>query len=509
MPMPCLRTDRSLGERCSWLILAMALLSGGALPTLGQTYRWLDASGVKHSSSRFEDAPATARSSLVCTVEVEKVLDGQCLRVRGGHIIRLAGVDAPDDLGIEDDQAVRAARDALVELVGGKAVEIRFDAMLKDARFETLGWVRNAKGTSINLELVRRGVARALLVPGVRRRGAELLTAEKEARTARRGVWAAKAAGALPASPDPFRGFSLGLYASSRGFDYRPFLREMKEIGCRDVLLITPWFVPDYREASFRPRRGRSIDLKHLKKVLEQARAIGLRPSLMPIVLLEDTGDNQWRGSIKPRDPKAWMLAYQEMILRFADCARAGGADLFFIGSELSSMEKHTAQWRALAGDVRRRFGGRLTYSANWDHLDTIRWWDEVDAIGMTGYHSLTKSKEPTPEELVLAWTRIRESLAKKIKPLQKPWFFSELGYASLDGIAANPWDYVSPTETDAAEQRDCYDAWIKVWKKVGPPFRGAFFYTWWRNGNESDAREYSVFGKPAAKVIRAYFKDD
>jgi endonuclease YncB( thermonuclease family) len=487
--------------------LAVVAILSHAASLSAQEYHWTDARGQKRVGKRFEDCPASRRESLVCRVAIKKVLDGEHLLVEGGHRIRLAGVDAPDLLSVEGAPAAAAARKKLSELIGDGAVELRFDQRLKDARFATFAWVRNAQGLDLNRELVRSGTAYAMTAPGIARYAEGLLAAQAEARRKKRGLWAAKLPKPKFDAKAPFRGFSLGLYASTDDFDYLPFLREMKEIGCVDVLLITPWFIPDHLEASFRPKTGRSIPMTRLLKVMQQAHSLGLRPSLMPIILLEESGENYWRGNIKPKDPRAWMIAYEEMLLRFADCARRGACDLFLIGSELSSMERYESSWRGIVKSVRQRFDGRLSYSANWDHLTTIRWWDALDLIGTTGYHELTKSKSPAVDELTASWTRIREELRLVLEPLGKPWFFTELGYASLDGIAANPWDYVSPEKTDPGEQADCYEAWIRAWATARKPFHGAFFYTWWRNGDASDAREYSVHGKPAEAVIRRYLK--
>ena len=56
-------------------------------------------------------------------------------------------------------------------------------------------------------------------------------------------------------------------------------------------------------------------------------------------------------------------------------------------------------------------------------------------------------------------------------------------------------------------EQADCYRAYIATWSGQKGLFRGAFFYTWWRNDDETDVREYSVYGKPAQKILRDWMR--
>src|SRR6185436_15440667 len=98
-----------------------------------------------------------------------------------------------------------------------------------------------------------------------------------------------------------------------------------------------------------------------------------------------------------------WFSSYNEFILPFADAARRSGAEALILGSEFSSLEKYTDQWKNVLKNVRSRYDGVVTYSANWDHLDVVRFWDDLDMIGMTGYHSLTTKNDPTVEEITEA----------------------------------------------------------------------------------------------------------
>lgn len=122
--------------------------------------------------------------------KVVSITDGDTITVRperGASVkVRLIGIDAP-----ERGQAFGTrARQELGELIAGKNVEVI--GTEKDRYGRLLGDVRH-EGRSINLELIRRGMAWAYVEYDP---PPEYVAAEAEARAARRGLWADR-------SPEP------------------------------------------------------------------------------------------------------------------------------------------------------------------------------------------------------------------------------------------------------------------------------------------------------------------
>ena len=117
--------------------------------------------------------------------QVVAIADADTLTVRpreGGASVkvRLIGIDAP-----ERGQAFGTrARQELGDMVAGKSVEVI--GTTKDRYGRLLGDVRH-EGRSINLELIRRGMAWAYVEYDP---PPEYVAAEAEARAARRGLWA-------------------------------------------------------------------------------------------------------------------------------------------------------------------------------------------------------------------------------------------------------------------------------------------------------------------------------
>ena len=218
---------------------------------------------------------------------------------------------------------------------------------------------------------------------------------------------------------------------------------------------------------------------------------------LLPIVLILDPGDEDWRGVLKPKDLGQWWQNYSSFLDHYLDIAESTGVDLFSVGSELGSLEDQTDVWNRVILNARGRYRGLLTYSANWDHGDVAEFFPSLDVVGMSAYFSLTEKRDPTVEELVVEWRRVAKGLRELVKRHGRPLILTELGYASQDGINQDPWNYVMNTdEIDLQEQSDCFEAF----RRVAPEMEflsGAYFYDYYDQGGVQDW-SYSPRGKPA-----------
>jgi micrococcal nuclease len=125
---------------------------------------------------------------------VERVVDGDTLLLAGRERVRLIGVDAPEIAHRDhphDEPSGRAARDFTRELAEGERVTLSFDPNdgPRDRYGRTLAYVTLPDGRLLNLEIIRAGWAEAYRAFGyVRKR--EFMAAEREARAAKRGMWA-------------------------------------------------------------------------------------------------------------------------------------------------------------------------------------------------------------------------------------------------------------------------------------------------------------------------------
>jgi hypothetical protein len=193
----------------------------------------------------------------------------------------------------------------------------------------------------------------------------------------------------------------------------------------------------------------------------------------------------------------------------YARLAERGHVEVFIVGSELVSTEKHTAHWKRVIAAVRNVYSGRLSYSANWDHYRGIQFWPDLDLIGMTSYHKLSDTPGPSLADLQKRWREIRDPIVEWQRTIGKPLLFTEAGWCSQEGCSVEAWNYYRHEEATPAglkEQRDCYQAFVDTW--VDHPSVGGIL--WWEwSATDGGPRDYSYTpkNKPAERVLRDLFR--
>jgi endonuclease YncB( thermonuclease family) len=121
------------------------------------------------------------------TAVVTEVRNGDSVVLRGGQVVRLAGVEAPKGA----DPFADDARAALSKLVLGKSVRLMFGGARQDAYGRTLAQLKIAKGGAwVEKTLLEAGDARVHTWPDNRALARSMLDAEARARLNKRGLWA-------------------------------------------------------------------------------------------------------------------------------------------------------------------------------------------------------------------------------------------------------------------------------------------------------------------------------
>ncbi len=290
---------------------------------------------------------------------------------------------------------------------------------------------------------------------------------------------------------------------------YVPMLEEIAGLGANTVLLSVAGHMEHATSQSIYRDLTKIPPPDDFKTIIARARDLGLKVIIMPIVLLRNPRGSEWRGVIEPPDWDEWWDEYREFILFFADIAREGHADALIVGSELVSTEKQTSRWLALIDAVRPRFhGGKLGYSANWDHYRPVEFWDALDFIGMTSYYTLADKKNPTVEEIVAKWEPIRKDILAWQRRIGKPILMTEVGWCSQEGAGQAPWNYYQNQVATAAgheEQRRLYEAFIRVWSDT-PELMGVIWWEWSTTPGGPDDFGYTPKGKPAEELLRRWF---
>ena len=274
-------------------------------------------------------------------------------------------------------------------------------------------------------------------------------------------------------------------------------------MGCRWVNFVIDARQHDVHADNIHIDAQASLSPANIRKVLMYAHRCGLHTMLMPIVLLNHATGDDWRGVIKPANWNVWFARYRHYILTAAGWAQQAHVAIFSVGSELLSTEPFNTQWLRIIRDVRERFHGRLTYSANWDHYQYVHFWPQLDYIGMNSYYDLSDSKKPTTAEVVQHWQRIKQRILAFARQQRKPVLFTEIGWDNLDNTLAKPWDYVGSGLVDPKNQLIAYRAFIRVWRKLpSSAFAGAMIWEWMPGSKPTDYGTYSPQGEPVLPLI-------
>lgn len=124
---------------------------------------------------------------------VERVVDGDTVALADGRRVRLLGINTPE----KGEPLYEEAAATLRELVQGQEVTLEFDEERKDQYDRTLAYLFKGE-LFVNGELVRRGLAYCFTWAPNTAHEDDFISLQRDARAARRGLWA------LPApAPEP------------------------------------------------------------------------------------------------------------------------------------------------------------------------------------------------------------------------------------------------------------------------------------------------------------------
>ena len=278
--------------------------------------------------------------------------------------------------------------------------------------------------------------------------------------------------------PPAARRPSIGSAASRSGCSPRtsasrtaPLLAEIVAVGATHVALVVPLYQTDATAHDLGLHTRLSPTLAALAEVVARRQARRPAgddvPDHPPLV----AGSGQWRGTLAPRDRDAWFKRYGDLLGELGAVAAVTGATRLVVGSELSSLEDDLDHWRPLVERVRAIFGGKLVYSANWDHYQSTALFDLVDEEGISGYFNLRDAKRARPT--TRRWTRAGGAPGSEIEAWRigrtRPFIFTELGYRSRKGVTAAPWDEAPGGTPDLDEQRRAFASFRRVWSDAPP----------------------------------------
>jgi hypothetical protein len=312
---------------------------------------------------------------------------------------------------------------------------------------------------------------------------------------------------AIPPPPAPpserERGVALGLFAEDVSFSYGKLLAEIVALGATHVALVVPLYQTDGASTELGLDTRFSPTLDTVAETARAAKRDGLEVMIFPIVRLSAPRAGEWRGTLAPRDRDAWFASYGERLGDLAGIAAMTGAKRLVVGSELSTLDGDLDRWRPLCEKMRAVFGGKLVYSANWDHYQKAALFDLVDEEGISGYFNLRDAKAPDDDATAESgWRHLRQELEAWRAKRTSPFIFTELGYRSRAGATAAPWDEGPGGTPDPDEQRRGFAAFRRAWTG-SDALDGLYVWNWYGYGGPATTG-YTPRGKPAETEVRA-----
>ncbi len=256
-----------------------------------------------------------------------------------------------------------------------------------------------------------------------------------------------------------------------------------------------------------------------LETTTRLAKQFGIKILLKPHIWLRRSSAGKWRSDIEmdsEADWQSWFSDYRTFILHYAKLSQKNDIEALCIGTELhQTAVKREKEWREIIAEIRQVYDGKLTYAANWyKAFEEIKFWDELDFIGIQAYFPLTKKQNPTLEELKKGWQPHVESIERVSRKYGKPVLFTEIGYRSDANAAIKPWEWPARRSREIASTEDlktqgiCYEAFFQTfWGKNW--YAGAYFWTWFpkrRSATANQDKRFTPQGKPAEKVMAKWY---
>jgi len=316
-----------------------------------------------------------------------------------------------------------------------------------------------------------------------------------------------------PLRSGQLRGMAIQLHGGPRVYeDYHRLIPEVAELGADTLLIVVHGWQTHAGTLDLHIDARKTPGDKDLGRLLDLAAVHGLRRILMPVVLLTQPRDGEWRGKIIPpdRDWAAWFKRYRQFINRFADIAERHEVEVLMVGSELIKSETYTELWQETIREVRQHYRGRLGYSANWDHYQTakIGFWPDLDFVGMTSYYELADGPNPKIEEIDGKWARIKKDILAFQHEVKKPILFTEVGWCSQEGAAHEGWNYYANQKATPAGRREqaiLYESFLRTWSNE-PGVGGIIWWEWDTTPGGNNDYGYTPRGKLAETLLRLWF---
>jgi len=321
--------------------------------------------------------------------------------------------------------------------------------------------------------------------------------------------------------PEPIKGITLAPIEDVRLGDVgygsahsAVALDEIAELGATWVSITPFGTMDDLRDTEVCPEVEKPLaeNLGAVREVISQAQTRGLSVLLVPHVFV---WSGEWRGLIEPGSDagwRAWFESYERFVLLWAKVAAETDSDGFSVGVEfLSSSQRYGWRWKELIARVRQVYPGPITYSANWDEVEHVAFWDDVDWIGLNAFQPLSDRPGATPAQLTAGARRFAADMAQIARMHDRPLVLCEMGFKKMRDPAVRPWEWPEAMDASAADpdaQATAYRALLAGFVPE-PHFAGLFVWKYFSDPWDWTQEEpfgFSPRGEVGEEVLRDWF---
>jgi hypothetical protein len=277
-------------------------------------------------------------------------------------------------------------------------------------------------------------------------------------------------------------------------------LTNARHLGAGAIAIIPFLWQPQSASPSI--RRGDDMAEIELRVAIRDAHALDLVAIVKPHVWVPEG----WAGAIAMNSESTWQdwfANYRRALGPIARIAEEEKAEALAIGTELSQTTQQP-QWNALIAETRRVYSGRLLYVAhNIEEAESVPFWDELDAVGVTLYPPLGADDDGDGRRNTMQAVAARlDALAVRTG---KSILVAEIGLRSAVGAAAKPWESAEEraSAADPALQAQVLADWLAILDR--PSIQGVLIWRWLTDpdaGGSTDT-DFTVQGKPAERVLK------
>lgn len=235
----------------------------------------------------------------------------------------------------------------------------------------------------------------------------------------------------------------------------------------------------------------------------------GLQVMIKPQIWLSQ---GAFTGDLNFNSEEKWQKfekEYRDYILLYAKIASKRNAEFYCLGTELFNFVKERPVfWRNLISEIRKIYSGKLVYAENWDKVDQVNLWMDLDYIGVDAYFPISEKASPSEEEIAEGWEDHLDLLENLSDKYEKKILFTEYGYRSNDFALKEPWNSsrANSSPNHNLQARALKVIYKEIWNENW--FAGGFLWKWHQHedsgGLEND--RYTPQNKPAEKVVKKYY---